>query len=410
MHCSSLLLSILLCFSSIVHQFYSLRVMQRIAIVGGGYAGLGTGAKLSKIAKSIHVYDHFPPGLADASATSAGILHPMATRGKIIWKGNEGMQQALDLMQSVQTATSGPIYDQNIQLNRLLYTDAELNLWRDAVDKNPTELEWLDAGNIQSGSTTALAGVRMKRAVVVDSPAYLRALWAEILKNCPHAEWMQRKVSSVLDLSQQYDAVILACGGGVVSLCKQVNLPTGNKIDKLRLIRGQNAVYESSSESFGSYGHRNGYLSGEYCLPYVHKSGSAAKEHMLAGSTHEHITSMQYETLTTGDKSPDLSVLQAQIQTRLERICPALSHCTPVHVVAGTKVVTNRDALGRLPIVGKLHMQSDDRANSVDNVWVHTGFGSRGLVLHALTSGYLSQALLHNDEARIPECLHLMAK
>jgi len=230
-------------------------------------------------------------------------MHPMATRGKIIWKGLEGMQQSLDLMQSVQTPSSGRIYDDKVRLNRLLFTKADLDLWSNAAIKNPDELELVGVSSVLSGSSEALGAVRIKRAVVVDSPAYLKALWAKTQQNCPQAEWKQQKVQSVAELSRLYDAVVLACGGGIVTLCASLSLPAGNKIGKIRLVRGQNAVYEGTGD--GMVG--NGYLSGEYCLPYTHNMGSTKenKVYMPGGSTHEHITPHQYEALTMGDKSPN---------------------------------------------------------------------------------------------------------
>lgn len=398
----------------------SLCNMNRIAIVGGGYAGLGTGVRLSKIAKAIHVYDNFAPGSADASSTSGGIMHPMATRGKIIWKGKEGMQQAQELMRSVQTPASGSIYDDKVNLNRLLFTQKDVDLWSNAAVESPEELELIDKSHYCG--TDALGAVRVKNAVLVNSAAYLSALWAAIAQNCPDAEWKQNRIESIAELSTQYDAVVLACGAGIVRLCEGVALPAGNKIDSIRLVRGQNAVFESNDKSKApSTNSKDIYLSGEYVIPSSapghqnavynddkHLDNNEHKHYVLGGCTHEHITSAQYEAFySTGDKHPNLAVLQQQIHHQLQRLYPTLhSNYTPVRTMAGTKVVTNRGTLGRLPVVGKLHTQNQ----AFSNVWVHTGFGSRGLILHGLTSKYLSDAIIHNDESFIPDCLHLVGK
>jgi glycine/D-amino acid oxidase-like deaminating enzyme len=65
--------------------------------------------------------------------------------------------------------------------------------------------------------------------------------------------------------------------------------------------------------------------------------------------------------------------------------------------IAGTRLVTQRGELGRLPIV--------DRLPGYSNVWLHCGFGSRGLILHGLTSHYLAQAIAQGDDRVIPACL-----
>ena len=58
----------------------------RIAVLGGGLAGLGTAAHLLLEAEStlraLHVFDQAPPGEGGASAVAAGLLHPFTPRSK----------------------------------------------------------------------------------------------------------------------------------------------------------------------------------------------------------------------------------------------------------------------------------------------------------------------------------------
>ena len=58
----------------------------RIAVMGGGLAGLGTAAHLLLEAEvplqSLHVFDAMPPGKGGASAVAAGLLHPFTPRAK----------------------------------------------------------------------------------------------------------------------------------------------------------------------------------------------------------------------------------------------------------------------------------------------------------------------------------------
>lgn len=50
--------------------------------------------------------------------------------------------------------------------------------------------------------------------------------------------------------------------------------------------------------------------------------------------------------------------------------------------------------IGRLPIVGKLP--------NYENIWLLTGFGSRGLLHHAVLSDYLCQAIITKNHNLIP--------
>ena len=58
----------------------------RIAVVGGGLAGLGTAAHLlletEQPLQALHVFDAMPPGKGGASAVAAGLLHPFTPRSK----------------------------------------------------------------------------------------------------------------------------------------------------------------------------------------------------------------------------------------------------------------------------------------------------------------------------------------
>merc|ERR1711998_262350 len=74
-----------------------------------------------------------------------------------------------------------------------------------------------------------------------------------------------------------------------------------------------------------------------------------------------------------------------------------VSNCFEKKAVAGIRVLANRTHFGKLPRVGKLP--------KFPNVWFITGFGSRGLIHHALVADHLVQASLNKDESLIPEML-----
>jgi glycine/D-amino acid oxidase-like deaminating enzyme len=83
---------------------------------------------------------------------------------------------------------------------------------------------------------------------------------------------------------------------------------------------------------------------------------------------------------------------------------PSIQNMKIISGNVGTRVVTTRGSIGRLPIIGKVPIQSCSTLNDSgkSNVWMMTGFGSRGLVHHALLADYLCQSIINDDESIIP--------
>lgn len=71
----------------------------RCAVIGGGFAGLATAYNLVTYGSDVTVFDPNEVGTGGASSVAAGLLHPLTPRGKIIWKGLEGLATAKELIQ-----------------------------------------------------------------------------------------------------------------------------------------------------------------------------------------------------------------------------------------------------------------------------------------------------------------------
>lgn len=71
----------------------------KCAVIGGGFAGLATAYHLVAFDSDVTVFDPNEVGTAGASSVAAGLLHPLTPRGKRIWKGEEGLSDAKELIQ-----------------------------------------------------------------------------------------------------------------------------------------------------------------------------------------------------------------------------------------------------------------------------------------------------------------------
>jgi len=468
---------------------------ETVAIVGGGYAGLACGVKFAGIAgcKEIHIYDALGPGKALSSAASGGIMHPMAPRGNVIWNGREGMSSSYALMNSAQSVRPDlNIYNKEVRLNRPIFTEKDYNSWLISASKNPELVEFSDEyasdEELAFGQPRAIA--QILDSAIVNSPAYLEALWSTILKysaaNGVSAKWKSETVHDLMRLAEIYDTVIVACGAGALTLCKEggnmADDVRSKRIQDMRLIRGQHIFYDYeplgtlrqrgpqqegrqiSAEMVGLPRPNEGLLCGEYVIPsYSHgiesdmdiatnvnttsskelDRNSSTYARLMCGSTHEYITPEQFDTMYASGQAnvPDVSVAKDLLLSseRVRNMCPGLLKLKPSGGNAGVKIATQRGRLGRLPIVGRYPMASvrstgtssssssssstnssiannlrmDDRSSGIrrdgkshNNIWLITGFGSRGLIHHALMADWLHQAILHDDESIIPSCLH----
>eukprot|EP00249_Psilotum_nudum_P002689 c15815_g1_i2 orf=626-1438(-) len=85
---------------------------RRYAILGAGFAGVSVAWHLlqycsTSLQVSVELYDEGGIG-AGASGVSGGLLHPYSPKGKLVWKGLEGWNAALELL-AVAEATDDRI-------------------------------------------------------------------------------------------------------------------------------------------------------------------------------------------------------------------------------------------------------------------------------------------------------------
>jgi FAD dependent oxidoreductase len=87
------------------HQFETLVVHKgerftcHILFTTACISGLATAYHLVRGGAAVTVFDEQPVGQGGASAVAAGMLHPLTPRGKLIWKGAEGLAAANQLIE-----------------------------------------------------------------------------------------------------------------------------------------------------------------------------------------------------------------------------------------------------------------------------------------------------------------------
>eukprot|EP00981_Chlorochromonas_danica_P001713 scaffold369_cov177-Ochromonas_danica.AAC.46 len=281
-----------------------------------------------------------------------------------------------------------------------------------------------DSGNIANSgsgggyselmvSKDALAYFLIKKVLIFHPVRYLQSLWSVIERKCQDSQWINKQVTHLEDIVQEYDTVVIANSYDMPRLWQQhsqistLSKPKPPPPPALRVhyIRGRIFQYDNTIEGEGEASSKlfypAGLLNGEYIVPTTDPhdndrpvlSCGSSHEHYRQDYIHHHVNEMTYYQSPAKHDGEEEKMRQ-----RLYRLLPLLQTRRETGTSSAVRLSTDRSIEGRLPIVG--------RHPGFDNVWVLAGLGSKGLIYHALMADYLSQAILSNDEINsIPSCL-----
>lgn len=383
-------------YSMSLSRLVSSKPLQSVAVIGGGFAGLGASAELAASCKQLNIYDICNVGEAGASSAAGGLLHPFAPRGNLVWNGDLGFDATIRSLEKVSELSSAKIlYRNNVPFVRPVYKAEDLTSWSEASLKYPDYVSPLERQQYlsllgidnQADQSKLLGAFLLHHSAVIHAKDYLQALWKYVQAQCQQATWHQLLQTDLTHLSSMHDIVIITAGAGSTYFFD----------DSLRvkLVKGRNIHYDSSNSEHKHPPISNPILSGEYIVP---RSGGS----LICGATHEHVKFDDHQSLVaelqnTHDDSDLIASTQALLQDRISNLHSSIAQRQPTSVSGGIRLVTERSAIGRLPIVG--------RHPGYKNVWVLTGLGSRGLIYHALGAQYLREAILADDENLIPSGL-----
>lgn len=377
---------------------------RKVAIVGGGLAGLSTAFHLLEKSKQldpkspmkITILDKAPVGTSGASSVAGGLLHPLSPKGKLVHWGLEGLEATNRLVQA--SAQHIPTAVLRTELYRVALSETNVSPLQQTARDHEDFCKWVDANDMNriADIKSSWGGLLLQNGCcVLHVPSYLQGLWEacvelsggtatwELFESTNIQHWQERL--------QPYDAVVLSAGAGlwhdsILSL-QSKNISSSLPVD---LIRGQSLEMKLPTRNDNNSKRLQpppAVLCGKYISP-LPKGDNL----FLLGATHEH-------------KIEPLSPLEveSELRQRSYELAPHIwEDATVEQVTCGYRVQSKRGAQGRLPIMGRLAQSSNASDEPVHemhpNLWIFTGLSSRGLLYHGIYGNVLAGAILEGNE------------
>ncbi|GLJ43028.1 hypothetical protein SUGI_0892990 [Cryptomeria japonica] len=412
---------------------------RRYAVLGAGFAGISVAWHLLQHCSKtslmwIDIYDEIGLGGA-ASGVSGGLLHPYSPKGKLLWNGKECWEEALKLLTVAEAAANTELQRAERSSANKQHIFAEPIVWRRGILRTV-----LDAKNINDTSKSAhvslpnckisyINGVEarellpgmlppsdfslyMPQAVNIHPGRYLQALFMACQKEartwsaegCSGTEVSlhKRNINSLLELSGEYDAVIV-CLGAKASLLPELagKLP-------LSTCRGVIAHLELSSADRDTYGNERPCILSSAWL------ATQGPRKILIGATKEWNSS----NMSSDVSKEEASLALEKLLPKVSAIYPPIQNWMVLGYQAGVRAMPPRTFLGALPILGCIddfvieYMQKDkptEKKNyhtphqkTIPKYWFVGGLGSRGLIYHAWLGKMIAKAVTSGNKHILP--------
>eukprot|EP01041_Mallomonas_annulata_P000548 gene548-1049_t len=372
--------------------------MKSVAIIGGGFAGLGCAYHARKYTSKITIFDKNPVGSAASSSVAAGMMHPLSPQCKLIWKGAEGYQATSTILKDLNQ----DVVLSNTNILRPCLTEAHKAIYSTSAKILPQFVEWISKSEYSELTNNinpnVLGALRIKNSKIINCPLYLQSIWNYITQSSNLTStststpnliiWENQNINNIQDIQNKFDIIFITCGANINDLW-QLPLP-------IQLVRGQSLIYQNNmnnnkNENNPNIPHEIQYevqlqqaiLCGEYIVP-------TGNNQIIAGATHEYNNNFNDLQAPT-----NLKIAYNLLKSKIENLYPPLASVTPIGSLAGIRVNSKRTNLGKLPIL--------NQHPTMSNVWMMTALGSRGLIHHALLSQMLVDAAFSNDITLIPE-------
>ncbi len=326
----------------------------RIAVIGAGFCGLATAWHLSQHKDNeVVLFDAKGIGKG-ASGVAAGLLHGyVGAHAKLNWHAVEAMQATKELLAVAEKALGMPVAEAQGMLRPAL-TPLQVSDFQLSASAYADDVHWRTAAECQARMPLLVPnpGIFIDSGMVVDCPAYLQGLWLACAARGVSLELAS--ITSLQDLDG-YDRIAVAIGAATLTLPELAHLP-------LRLIKGQ--VLELAwSESMPPLPFPVNSLA--YLL--MNPNGGSC----MAGATYE-------RNFTSS--APDQAFAAQDILPKINAFTTGLDDAAIIDCRSGVRAMSTH----RKPILTKV----------LDNCWVLTGMGSKGLLYHALYAKELAAQII----------------
>lgn len=324
----------------------------KIAVIGAGFAGLAAVWFLFKKKPDlgIHLFDASPPG-GLASRISAGICHPYGgLKSRLNRHGVEGLAKMEELLSELDDE---PPLILSRKILRLALNHQQLEDFY-STSQTYDDVEWLEPEQCQRiiPNLPDAPGLMIHSGLTIDAPAYTKRLFAAA-QTKGDLQFFQEEIKSLSAL-QGYDAIICTCGAATLKF---------SEFDALGFRPNKGQLLE---------------LEWPASLPplpislvsQVYLSMGRDKNTVSIGATYER---------GYVDESADASFAIKELLPKAIQLLPGLEGAKIKSVKSGLRLSTPT----HLPFAGQVGK----------SLWCLAGFGSRGLLYHALYADKLVNQL-----------------
>lgn len=315
----------------------------KVAIIGAGFAGLGSAWHLLKQNPDIDItiFDDLGIG-GEASGIAAGLLHPfVGMRARLNLFGNEAYASTCRLLMESEKCLKEAVYSTS-GLLRLALSPSQQNDFFECSKINP-DVTYLNHDECQNlnPACASYPGILIGQGTTVYVQAYLNGLFLSL--KLAGVKLENSRVHNLNEL-QQFDKVIVAAGAGVKQFAELMNL-------EVSLIKGQTLELEWPKDLQPL---KVPLSSSSYILM------NPDNKSCIVGATYErnYITSLS-----------DQSFAQYSIMPKTIAMIPGLKEAKIIDCKAALRVSTK----DHMPIVKKIN----------ERLFVFVGLGSKGLLYHS---------------------------
>lgn len=325
-----------------------------VAIVGAGFAGLALAFYLlySKTFQTKVTIYHKDPLGAGASGVASGLLHPFpAGATKLSFEGFKALHATLSLINTVQTSTGQPLYQDGGIIKLALEDEDKKNFAKLACKQEG--LVFFPKEKIQKylQVTNNYPGLFIQPGYTIFCKDYLASL-SRVIQNLGGV-FVQEKVES-LDQLNALDKVVLCSGHGISEFSLK---------PKIQYVKGQILTMEFPFRLTSKSLIGDGYISVTKD-PFIYHVGSSYEHHFT-------------------NPFPDLEVAKKKILEPWIKTFPEMTQGKIISCDAGVRVMHRKNYL---PLIQKINSKT----------FSFTALGSRGLLYHAFLAQRLALALEHD--------------